>query len=519
MCAHGLYSGALTATCADTGESLSRAGYDTLTRRFADEKNGEGVENDRGTDVEMSNGMMLRNVTLLHGVVVVVPAYHYMGNIYHYSHAIATATHVITTLQPLLSHWPSSSSSSGITFPSSSNNNNARTVTLLFRGNFPQGYGAWQHAVTSAVVEQHFRHRLNISLSVHTLYEDEFTKFSPLRLTLRADGIGRGNGVCMQSAVLLGRRGTPNIWPFASYDVLKSRLEPIVERVPVSALQLRAAVYAAHADVLRERSVMDVDALLSGTSGLGHEEEGEWEGEMKVKDLPDELLLDMPKAAIGYARRNGPDDDEMGNTDHAFEDDDDDESTYINGTARRFSKRDESWLLNMLHEEALNASTSSTDPITVTTLQTPSSVTFSSQLQRFFDVGVVVGIHGANLLNTLFTPTFSSLVEISAIQMQCYVYGANSGLSYWVYESKLKASAKQSRCGPGHYMCLKSRNHRRVMIETEEDRREIRMRVRMAIERIMELRRRFEHLGGIPTVLDRERAEYRIDWTKARPSA
>lgn len=57
----------------------------------------------------------------------------------------------------------------------------------------------------------------------------------------------------MQSAVLLGRRGTSNIWPFASYAALKSREEPIVERVPVAALQLRVAVDAANAEIMRKR--------------------------------------------------------------------------------------------------------------------------------------------------------------------------------------------------------------------------------------------------------------------------
>lgn len=507
LCAHGLYSGALTAACADTDQSLSRRGYDTLTRRFAAENGESGGD---GGDVEMNDGTMLRNVTLLHGVVVVVPAYYYMGNIYHYSHAIATATHVITTLQPLLSHWPSSSSSSssGLTFPSSSSSNNNKThiVTLLFRGNSPHGYGAWQHAVTTAVVEQHLRHHLNLSLSVHTLYEDEFTKFSPLRHTLRTDRIGRANAVCMQSAVLLGRRGTPNIWPFPSYTALRANPEPLVERVPVAALQLRAAIYAAYADQLREKSVMDVDALLSGGMGIREDWSGSKNGEEKKegewKDLPDELLLDMPKAAIGYARRTGPDDD-------------DESTSYVNGTARRFSKRDESWLVRMLHDEASRASTL-TDRITVTTLHTPRNVAFSSQLQSFFDVGIIVGIHGANLLNVLFTPSFSSLVEITGVSLQCYIYGANSGLSYWMYESMLKASTKQSRCGPNHHMCLNSINHRRIMIETERDRNEIRNRVRMGIDRVMMLRKRFQHVGGIPTVLDRQRAEYGIDWTKAK---
>lgn len=182
-------------------------------------------------------------------------------------------------------------------------------------------------------------HRLNISLSVYTLYEGEFTKISPLRHTLDADGIGCDNGVCIQSAVLLGGRGTLNIWPFASYAAQKSRAELILERVSVDVLRLRAAVYDETSEIMREMSVIDVDALLSGTSGIGIEEEKE---EMKVKYLPNELLLDMLKAGIGHERRIGPDDGEMSNSNHAFKEDDDDESIYVNERARRFSKHDKS---------------------------------------------------------------------------------------------------------------------------------------------------------------------------------
>lgn len=118
-----------------------------------------------------------------------------------------------------------------------------------------------------------------------------------LRHILYADGIGRGNGLCMQSAVLLGQRGMPNIWPFESYAALKSRAQPIFERVPVAALQLTTTVNVVNADRMMERSMIDVDALLSGTSEIAIEEVKEV---MKVRDLPNELFFDIPKGPIGY---------------------------------------------------------------------------------------------------------------------------------------------------------------------------------------------------------------------------
>lgn len=98
----------------------------------------------------------------------------------------------------------------------------------------------------------------------------------------------------------------------------------------VTSLQLRSALYGANADVMRERSVIDVDARLWRTSGIGIEKEKE---EMNVNYWPNQWLLDMPKAEIGHARRRCPDDEEMRNRNHEFRNDDDDESAYVNGTA------------------------------------------------------------------------------------------------------------------------------------------------------------------------------------------
>lgn len=103
---------------------------------------------------------------------------------------------------------------------------------------------------------------------------------------------------------------------------------------------------------------------------------------MKVKGFTNELLLDIANAAIRYSHRIGPDDDEMGITNHAFQDDEDDASTYVNGTASYLIKRDGYWLLKMLQDEYLNASTPRTDLITATKFQNPSSVTFPSKLQH-----------------------------------------------------------------------------------------------------------------------------------------
>lgn len=66
---------------------------------------------------------------------------------------------------------------------------------------------------------------------------------------------------------------------------------------------------------------MEVDALLLGGSGSANVKEWEWEGKVNVKAVPEELLLDMPKATIGYARRTMPNDSEMGIKHDSFKDD------------------------------------------------------------------------------------------------------------------------------------------------------------------------------------------------------
>mmetsp|Transcript_4524 Transcript_4524/g.13720 ORF Transcript_4524/g.13720 Transcript_4524/m.13720 type:complete len:471 (+) Transcript_4524:123-1535(+) len=62
---------------------------------------------------------------------------------------------------------------------------------------------------------------------------------------------------------------------------------------------------------------------------------------------------------------------------------------------------------------------------------------FADQVKAMADTGIVVGIHGANLMNTIFMPTLSSVLEVLPryYLQRTYHAGGNSGLKYANVES------------------------------------------------------------------------------------
>lgn len=130
----------------------------------------------------------------------------------------------------------------------------------------------------------------------------------------------------------------------------------------------------------------------------------------------------------------------------------------------------------------------------------------------FKGVGVVVGIHGANLVNALFMHPFGALVELSNDDAQCYFKGANSGLSYWHFKPSRVASVKESFCHPRNGKCRASVRNRRIMMENESDRDRVEGIVGTAIERVVLVHRTFNEMGGVPVKLNRVTSEYEIEW-------
>lgn len=186
----------------------------------------------------------------------------------------------------------------------------------------------------------------------------------------------------------------------------------------------------------------------------------------------------LPPKRVGYARRPG-------------------------GSMRSFPEQDEEWFVSMLEQECSRAG------FELTKFMTKAEQPLEDQVRTFAELGFVVGIHGANLVNSLFMTPFSVLLEVFPADSvnRCYYAGSNSGLRYFGHESSMRASAEESGC-PENNRCREQLRHRKVKLGAQEDRDTIQAYVREGIEHIEKLHKRF---GEGPEVkLDEDSGFYRI---------
>lgn len=445
-------------------------------------------------------------------LMVVVPAYEHLYNIYHYVHVINHVMHIIASARPLMrkhlyntnvhSIMKRDAVQNGSTITKNEINNQRIKVTILFRGDLPSGFGAWQDALTSSLV----RYRLNAlgyDVDIISLYEDRFqpyfrtksskrksprprttsTKFKASSTSSHSTKTSAASAtvstVCGHRAIILGYRNSI-AWPFANHATFSSHEHALTSTIPVEAVLFKASVYSSLNLSFSTSSTICSSTLLQSD----------------INSLPDRLLLDLPPLALGYSRRNTDRTRDPSSTG----------GTLILGRARRFSEPDEAWFLDMLHRQSKKWDM----PLHI--LSTPRTVGFTDQVVMFKRVGVVVGIHGANLVNALFMHPFGGLVELSNDNSQCYFKGANSGLSYWHFKPSRVASVKESFCHPSNGKCKASVRNRRIMMENGRDRERVQAILRTAIERIVLLHKMFNKIGGVPVRLNRITSEYEIEW-------
>lgn len=188
----------------------------------------------------------------------------------------------------------------------------------------------------------------------------------------------------------------------------------------------------------------------------------------------------------------------------------------LTASTRRFSDADEHWFVDMLQAMAKKYG------LSYEVLQPSGKTPFAEQVAMYKNSGVIVGIHGANLMNVVFAPAFATIVEVGNTPVQCYISGGNSGLAYMMYQTVHEASAEESWC-PKHGVegdnCEKYINWRRVMVSTEHDRSELTKDVGLAIDYLLKLHREFKHLQGIPVGYDSVRHNYGIDWSQGKSSS
>lgn len=351
-------------------------------------------------------------------VVLFVPRYPYLGNIYHFLTVATGLVHVLDELPRLVE---------GMT---------GRVVRVVFRGWKIEA--GWQRELLRVLLAG----RANLS---------------------GVEYLGMQGGCWKGAVVVMGIRAHVNLWPFLNAtDVPVDGMS-----VPKSAVRFKQRFY---------------DEF--GIGGKRIEDEG-------MEERNQELVSELPPLMVGYSRRLGIE-DSVGLRVHA------------GGTTRRFSKEDEEWFGGMLKEECERGGVG----LKVFTITGEESL--RDQVNNIVDVGFLVGIHGANLVNGVFVRPFGSLLEIqpNGSTSSCYIAGANSGLAYWKHETSVRATMEESGCEPDDEHCRTKLRQRLVKVGTEYDRAEIRRIVRLGINRLKWLHQRFS--SGIPVVYNKATACYDI---------
>lgn len=142
------------------------------------------------------------------------------------------------------------------------------------------------------------------------------------------------------------------------------------------------------------------------------------------------------------------------------------------GTVRRFSNADEEWFEGMLRNETRAAG------FGLYAFTIHGNESLRVQAATFSKLGVVIGIHGANLVNAVFMRPLGGFVEAlpKGAKSQCYLAGLNSGLAYWRHEAMEIATPEESRCSREEKRCWKVKRQRMVKIRTNKDSEECALR-------------------------------------------
>lgn len=356
-------------------------------------------------------------------IAVVVPAFPYLQNIFHFSFVVGTVTQVVTSLPQLIRRHRS--------LPNSYRG--PPRVAIVFRGEGPFTLGTWQHTIFDILVRRRMEAAGGMAITRIVLNED------PL-----GGSVGEPNNnrlVCAKSAALIGDRGHVNLWPFPN----GTHVTRLGDAVPAEAVAFRRAIY----DEFGIKSRLP--ALPDGGFGF-----------------PDRTKFDLPPLVLAYARRNSARDPKPGQ--------------FIRKTTRRFNDADDAWFTSMLYEEGKRASVE----VREFKLEGKESVETQVRMFEGigFLVGIH-GANLVNALFMRPFSVLMEIHPGGSV-LRCYQGGANSGLAYFNHEAE-KATVKESNCEVWHKDCLRYFRNRRVKIGSEEHRVKIRNKVRAGLQHLRRL--------------------------------
>lgn len=390
------------------------------------------------------NPYTLRNTTWFEHFTILVPAYPFPDNIFHFSNIASSIPYFIERLPDMIRIWGSHKALDAANGRYFSRNPELvpSHITVLFRIPKEQlDRNPWGVRLLNFLLERRVLPK-GIKVKIQFL-DDEQT-------------MPRTEHVCMRNALVLGRRGHVNLWPF-----------PNSTAVPVDGLSVP------HDAVLFKRAVYEASQLRLRLP----------EGRRGISELPPLVL--------GYAKR-------LSNLKDVGS------GVMPPGLVRQFSAEDEQWFGDMLKNETKNAG------IGLHVFTTSGTEQLEEQVKNIAKVGFVVGIHGANLVNSVFMLPFGGLLEIlpNSVSSRCYVGGMNSGLAYYRHESTEIASPEESECTAKNELCQESPRYRRVKLGSAVDRDTVQTFVKQGIQHLKRLHRKYPH--GIPVQYNEETNYYDI---------
>lgn len=372
-------------------------------------------------------------------ISVLVPAYPYAANIFHYGNVASWFSYVIDALPQLLKQWGLGNvhAPGGKLGYFADGKVRVKNVNLMFRS--WRNENAWQDSVLNVMLRRLSRNGFNVT--VHYIQKNNHSRHT-----------------CLRNAVVLGRRGHMNVWPFPN----STEVPFDGFGVPSDAVAFKRAFYEAYG--------LDVRLPRRGENGS--------------------LISELPPLVVGYSRRMGK--KEVGG------------SVHLSSTGRVFNATDEKWFTDMLRNETTRAG------VALHMFTTSSRETLREQVQNIARVGFVVGIHGANLVNSIFMYPFGGLMEIlpHGARSFCYEAGSNSGLAYFRHTATVPATPEESGCTSAKAQCHTLLRQRMVKISAAVDREAIRSKVRQGIQRLVHLHKMYP--DGIPVRYNRETSYFDI---------
>lgn len=434
-------------TRADTGERVQQISPERcqqLRRVALSCAHGEGHADAAGhpenncTGYEtIANGELERldasnRVFWYNGLSVLVPQYEWTNNIFHHGRQLNFIAHVVNHIERFVPEtlWKY------IMNKSQKPPATRRQLRVLFRllGYFPF---PWHTNMTSVFFSTVFQDRHDDV----TVDRKQWYLFPEPSYDL----------VCLRSAILLGLEGATDAFQFLNDSEVRTS-PPLF---PSDSLDFKRSVYQAlEVQPTALSSVMRPSSDARATPVHGNAS-SQTSTDAVAPAVREYTAAVVPPKRVGYARREGD-------------------------IYRQFSELDEQWFRAVLVNE------SDRRAMDLVELSPSKEQSLKDQVSEVSRIGFLVGVHGANFVNSMFMNSGGALFEIfpQKYVKQFYYAGSNSGLRYSSHEIEKADERDCSKFRPVFCQLL----YRDVTINlTESDRAAIRQHVVDGMDYIVRL--------------------------------